>query len=170
MSSILDNDKSYCIETNVSNGQIKDPVTGDPHEIDGYEGESGGTIEVERPDSARYLVDSSDMLAFVGKAPSAKAVKKAQKDAFGFSESELVFAFASSRNKTLGGQDLDAGRGFDPENDAPDNNQKMKVINFYDHLNEQGFEDEARYLRALPSLLRQDQFCNFLRNEHGINA
>ena len=169
MSTNTDNDTTYCIETNISAGQVKDPVTDETHDVDATS-DTTGEIEVRNPYSARTIVDESPGFEFAESGPSEKAVTDAQEDALGFEATDLVLGFAQSRNKTVGKQTLAPSRGFDPETDGVTNGKQMKAVNVYEHLNEQGYEAEAKYLRALPSQTRQDQFCTFLRDEHGIEA
>ncbi|WP_158853808.1 hypothetical protein [Halorhabdus sp. CUG00001] len=169
MSTILNSDKSYQIETKVGAGSIEDPVTGERHEINSYEDERGGTIEVERPDSAKYIVDSSGQFSFASKAPSAKAVKKAQKDALEMETvPDHILAFAKGQPTPLGEQVLDVSKGFDPETDDAYNGPRMKAVKMYDRLQSEGYTDEARYLRLLGNLNYQEEFADYVREEFDL--
>ena len=162
---------SYTIETPTGAGHITDPVDGGVHyEIDPYEDERGGTIEVDRADSAKYIVDSGDRLRFVSKAPTAKAVKEAEKERFDFAGSDICVAFAKRfGNNSLGSQTLDVSEGFDPVTDTAHNDRKMKVTNAYNRLDESGYTDEAGYLRALATLAEQNDFVSFAREQLGVD-
>lgn len=157
-------DGTYCIETKVNAGKIADPVTGEEYVIEPYEDEHGGTIEVPRADSAKYMVERSARMEFVGEGPTESEVRKAQDEVFGFSESEHARKFAESRGVTFGTQELDPSEGFDPETDPANNGPRIKVWKAYDTLQSDGREDEAGYLRALPSEARQEQFAKFLQD------
>jgi len=154
--------QTYRIETKVSAGSIVDPVTDETHNIDPKEDDRGGFIEVSRPDSARYLVNDNTNMGFVGSSPSESAVREAQQEEFGFGESDLALAFASSRGKTLGTEDLDAEAGFDPAEDDILNDRMIRSKNVYESLTADGRDDVAGYLRHLPSLSRQYRFIKFL--------
>lgn len=76
--STFDDGETYQIETKISAGNIKDPVTGDSHEITSKDGERGGVLEVSRPDSAKLLVEQNTRMQFVNGGPSESAVQDAQ--------------------------------------------------------------------------------------------
>lgn len=155
---------SYTIETKTSAGSIEDPQTGEAHSISPYEDKRGGTIEVDRPDSAKYIVDSSDRVSFVSKAPTAKAIEEAEKEQFGFGGSDICMAFSKRfGNDSLGSQILDASEGFDPKSDDAHNDQRMRVAKAYTQLDEAGYTDEAGYLRALTTVSQQKDFVSFAR-------
>jgi hypothetical protein len=159
-----DDDQTYQVETKVSAGKIEDPVTGEAHKIDPYDDDRGGVIEVERPDSAKYIVDQSESHRFVSKAPTAEAVKEAEKDHFNFAGSDVCVTFAKRYgNNSLGSQPLDPSDGFDPATDPAHNGQRLKIMQAYDRLDEAGYGDEAAYLRALVSPSLQNDFIKFAR-------
>lgn len=164
-----DDSQKYRIETRVSAGVIKDPVTGEQHEIEGHDDKRGGVITVDRPDSAKYIVDRSSTRQFIDKAPKPEAVKEAQRAEFDFVGSDVCTAFAESRNKNLGDQELGPAEGFDPETDDAYNDKRIKALKMYERLQSNGYDDEAEYLRALGSETRQHQFCKFLREHDGVN-
>jgi hypothetical protein len=168
MSEILDSDKTYRIETRVSVGQIEDPITGEQHKIDPYEDDRGGTIEVDRPDSAKYIVDKRSRRRFVGKAPSADAVKEAQREEFDFAGNEICEAFAERFNQTLGSQTLEPTEGFDPMTGQMRNDTRLKIAQMYESLQDSGYSNEAEYLRALGSLSQQEEFVTFVREQLGV--
>lgn len=167
--SLTNSDKSYKIETKVSHGFIEDPITGESHTIESYEDKRGGTIEVDRPDSAKYIVDSGSRMSFVSKAPTEKAVKEAQRQEFDFAGSAVCESFASRRSETLGGQDLSKSDGFDPATDPAYNDPRLKTENTYQALIDSGYDDEAGYLRALPSVDKQEAFVTFLRESGEVD-
>lgn len=162
-------DTEYQIETKISAGKIEDPVTGETHEIDPFEDKRGGTITVDRPDSAKYIVDTASRRSFVDKAPTAEAVKEAQRETFDFAGSPVCESFASTRGDTLGSQDLSPSAGFDPESDAPRNDYKIKVLETYEALQSGGYDDEAAYLRSLPSLDKQERFVSHVREHEEVS-
>jgi len=170
MSEILSSDTTYRIETPTGAGHITDPVVDDVHhDIDPYDDKRGGVIEVERPDSAKYIVDSSERLRFVSKAPTDKAVKEAERENFSFGGSDACVAFAKRfGNSSLGRQRLEPSEGFDPESDDATNGQKITVEKAYNRLQDAGYDDEAGYLRALGSVSLQTDFIKFARGRLGV--
>ncbi|MDS0258613.1 hypothetical protein NDI56_04200 [Haloarcula sp. S1CR25-12] len=168
MSAILDNEQTYRIETKTSAGHIEDPVTGEQHEIEPHDDKRGGVIEVDRPDSAKYIVDSSSRRQFAEKAPSAKAVQKAQSEQFDFAGSAVCEAFAAKQGD-FGSQTLDPTEGFDPATDSPNNDKRMKAVKMYETLLSEGHDDEAGYLRSLGGIGRQEEFVNYLRKSEELS-
>lgn len=162
-------DKTYRIATKVSAGTIEDPITGEKHKIESHDDRRGGVIEVARPDSAQYIVDGNSRAEFVGTGPSEQAVEEAQLEEFDFAGSEVCESFAAKRGETMGSQTLDPAVGFDPKSGDVINDKRLKVFKVYEQLQSDGYDDEAGYLRALPSVDTQDDFAGFVL-EQGLVA
>lgn len=155
-------DQTYRIETKTSAGSIEDPVTGEEHKIESHDDKRGGIITVERPDSAKYIVNGSTRREFVGAEPSEQAVEEAQREEFDFAGSEVCESFAATRGDTLGSQTLDPAVGFDPKTGGVNNDKRLKVFKLYERLQSDGYDDEAEYLRALPNVDTQADFTRFV--------
>jgi len=169
MNATLGDSSTYRIETKTSAGIITDPVTDEQPEIEPYDEQKGGVIMVERPDSAKYIVDSSSRHRFLSDAPTTEAVREAQREDFAFAGSEVCESFARSRGDTLGEQELSPEAGFDPETDDATNGPKLKVYKLYNRLRSEGHDSEAGYLRALPSLAKQEAFVSHVRESGEIS-
>lgn len=169
MNATLSDSSTYRIETKTSAGTITDPVTDEQHDIEPYDEQKGGVIMVERPDSAKYIVDSSSRHRFLSDAPSTEAVREAQLQDFEFAGSEVCEAFARSRGDTLGEQNLSPEAGFNPEADDAINGPMLKVYKLYNRLQSEGYDDEAGYLRALPSLNKQEEFVSHVQESSEIS-
>lgn len=169
MNATLSDSNTYRIETKTSAGHITDPVTDEQHEIEPYDEQKGGVIRVERPDSAKYIVDSSSRRRFLSEAPTTEAVRDAQRENFAFAGSDVCESFARSRGDTLGDQGLSPEAGFDPKSGDVVNGTQLKVYKFYNELESQGYDSEAGYLRALPSRNKQEDFVNHVRESSEVS-
>lgn len=163
-----DSDKTYRIETTISGGTIEDPVTGERHEVVSDDDGRGGEIEVTRPDSAQALVRGSNAMDFAGDAPTTGEVEAAQKARFEFGDTDVCMSFAESYHRDFESMSLDPAEGFDPKEGAANNDPRMKAGKMYHDLKERGYESEAAYLRALPSVGIQTDFCDYLTEHEAI--
>lgn len=155
--------EAYRISTNISSGKVKDPVTGEAHDIDATS-DTSGEITVTNPYSAETLVEESNGFEFIGAEPADHEVRRAQKSALGLETvAAHILDFAESKSGTLGNQTLDASEGFDPETDTPYNDPRLKVAEMYDTLQDSGHTDEARYLRLLGNVGHQEEFVDHAR-------
>ncbi|WP_254830468.1 hypothetical protein [Haloglomus salinum] len=162
--------EQYRIECKLSAGKVKDPVTGEAHEIEGFEDKRGGTIEVARADSAHYIVDTNSRMSFVGEAPTESEVEAAERERCDWATTDLCREFLESRSKRPGEYDMAPERGFDPESDQPRNDKKIRAMQVYEALQANGYEDEAGFLRALPNLSLQDKFAKFVRDHSEVTV
>lgn len=162
--------QTYRIETTVTAGQIEDPVTGEHHDIDAKDDGKGGEIELSRPDSAQALVENSNTFDFAGPAPTPEAVAEAQRERFEFAESDVCMAFANQYHRSFEEMDLGPAEGYDPRDGAATNDPRMKAAKAYTELQENGYDCEAEYLRALSSTSDQEEFVAFLREEGLIDS
>jgi hypothetical protein len=149
----------------LSTGTLADPVTGDEIPIHAHDDERGGCLHVTRPDSAVYLVRDNDALTFAtpDEKPGEAAVRGAQAEYFGFIETDVAREFVRRRGESLISVNLDASTGFDPESDPPNNGVKVRVQQAHETLAEQGHDNVASFLRALPSVDQQQEFVRYLR-------
>lgn len=162
--------ETYRLEhTRLRAGSLTDPVTGEDHDLHPHEEGRGGYLFVERPDSAAYLVRENTNVEYAApeEEPSEEAIHAAQSEVFDFSETEVATAFAESRGTTLGSEDLDPATGYDPRSEQMVNDAQMRVQQAYETLVQDGDDDVAAYLRALPSESRQREFVRFLRDREG---
>jgi hypothetical protein len=162
-----DESGTYRITTRTSSGSVRDPVTGESHTIE-TTGDTSGVIEVSNPYSAQELVANKSTFEFEGEEPTDAEVHRAQQSALGLeSVPDHIVAFAESEG-LLGTDSLDTASGFDPVEDQPYNDPRIKVYNAYESL--QGtHQPEARFLRLLDTTERQTAFISHLRTVDGVD-
>lgn len=150
----------------ISHGSVADPVTDEIHEIEAHDDERGGVLTVENPASAVYLAEDVEALGFETEAerPSEEAVRAAEREQTELADVAEAREFASSIGERVATQDLAVGEGYDPETNSPTNDPTIRATEAYKTLRSRD-EDVAEYLRALPSLRRQQQFIAFLRDD-----
>lgn len=161
----FDSEQTYRIDTQVKAGSVEDPVTGEMYGLE------DGIVEVSRPDSAQYLVQSNSRFEYVGNEPTEKAIKEAEKEAHGFDMDDVIHTFAGGhRHGSIASQEYGAGEGFDPKSGDAINDPRMKAKNGYEALREMGEHNLAEYLRALPKTSLQENFVDYLRESEGMDV
>lgn len=162
------NVEAYRISTNISSGKVKDPVTGESHDIEAT-GDTSGEITVSNPYAAETLVEETAGFEFVDEEPADHKVTQAQKSALGMETvPDHILDFAKGQPTPLGEQVLDVSTGFDPETDDAYNGPRMKAVKMYNRLQSEGYTDEARYLRLLGNLDYQEEFADYVREEFDL--
>jgi hypothetical protein len=159
--------EEYRIAVNHSSGKVADPTTGEKHAVEATS-DTSGEITVSNPFSARELVENKPGLEFVDEEPTDAEVHRAQQSALGLERvPDHIVAFADKKG-IIGTGSLDAASGFDPVEDQPYNDPRIKVSQAYESL--QGtHQPEARFLRLLDTTERQNAFISHLRTVDGVD-